>query len=214
MKIALITLLFFLNNSTKEYTYEVSVKTNFLIHNKPQLKKAFSKNELITSYKKMGYKLIYTKNHKNKSINNCFFIFEHEIKDKDFKQNRILIVTKLRSINNYQILYKLDNIIYDKNYTMTCYSGNNKEAFNKIVVKGNYITVEQNKCTETKEEILHEFLTFKYYEQYNDYLLTKYSSILEQTKIGDDYSFKLLTNKEFGRIKLPAPQSLPTLRNI
>ena len=125
MKIALITLLFFLNNSTKEYTYEVSVKTNFLIHNKPQLKKAFSKNELITSYKKMGYKLIYTKNHKNKSINNCFFIFEHEIKDKDFKG-------KFSSLlDDVSVLYKKNQT--NVNEIIKCFLSNcNQEAIDLL----------------------------------------------------------------------------------
>jgi hypothetical protein len=201
MKIVLITILaFFLNNSFDKKIHNAPSNIDYFIYQKIKSKDVLTKNEIIETLKKIGYKLIYAKNHKN--ISNCFFIFEHEIENKDFKQNRILIVAKLKTINEYQILYKLEDIIYDKNFTMTCFSGKNKESFNKIATSGNYITIEQNRCTETKEEILHEFLTFKYNKLYNDYLLIKYSSVLEQTKIGDEYPFKLLTNKAFGLIKL------------
>lgn len=203
MKVYLILIMFiFINNSSNVSNNDLSKKIDLSIFKNVQIKKGLTKKELILSYKKIDYKLIYTKLHKNKIFNNCFFIFEHEIKNKDFKQNRILIVTKIDRKNNFQILYKLDNIIYEKNYTMTCYSGNNKEAFNKIVTNGNFLTIEQNKCTLIKGEILHEFLTFKYDKVSNDYLLVKYSSVLEQINIGDEYNSKLLTDKEFGEIKL------------
>lgn len=200
MKIILISILFSIFN--------ISLKIDDNHKNYIQSYRAFQKSdvhtkaELIELYKKDGYKLIYDKKHKSKDCNNHFFIFEQEIKGNNFKQNRVLIYTSSLSKKKYKIISVLDDIIYDKNNTITCYSGVNKESFNRIVVKGNFITIEQNRCTNTKEEILHEYFTFKFDKEANDYFLTKFSSVLEQTKIGDSFLFSTFLEKDFGKIKL------------
>lgn len=202
MKVILILMFLLANNNQLIGNYFLNQRSSFYDISNTISKEVYTRKELISNYDKKGYKLIYVKNHKNKIINNCFFIFEHIIQDKNFAQNRILVLTKLKSRDNYEIIFKLDNIIYDKNYTMTCYTGDNKESFNKIATKSSFITIEQNECTNTLNEIVHEYFTFKYDHLKNEYFLIKYSSTKEQTKIGDEYLLNLLTEKEFGEIKL------------
>ncbi len=200
MKIILISIfIFFLNNSLEiENNNKNSIQSNSVV----QKNEVYTKIELISFYIKKGYKPIYNKKHKSKDCNNHFFIFEQEIKGMNFKQNRVLIFVSSISKKKYKIISVLDDLIYFKNSTITCYSGDNKETFNKIVTKGNFITIEQNRCTSNHEEILHEYFTFKFDKDSNDYFLTKFSCVLEQTKIGDSFLFSTFSEKDFGKINL------------
>jgi hypothetical protein len=181
---------------------------NNLVKNEYLTQDIFSKEEMVFLYKKMGYKLIYIKPYNIKQTNNCFFIFEHEIGNKNFKQNRVLVSTKLISSNKYKLQYKLEDIIHDKDYTNTCYYGINKEAFRKIVIKGLYMTIEQNCCTKRQGETVHEYLTFKFDMTANDFFLNKYSIEIEVTNhvdnnvVKDFYPKETLTEKDFGKLKL------------
>jgi len=57
-------------------------------------------------------------------------------------------------------------------------------------------------CALPDQTVIHEYYTFRFKSESNDYFLTKYSFVIEQKSIGDEYPVQTLTNKDFGEISL------------
>ncbi|MFH7015051.1 hypothetical protein [Flavobacterium sp. FlaQc-47] len=94
--------------------------------------------------------------------------------------------------NNYQV-YKNLNIIYTSN--STCPS----DGFQSLVVKDNYLTIEQNTCGGWY--IIDEYTTFKFDITSNEIVLHKFGqSFTDRKDPNKDVPDSVLSNKNFGKI--------------
>jgi hypothetical protein len=155
----------------------------------------YTKNELITKFKLLNYRLVYQKRHSYKTVNNTFFVFTEFYPKRNVQKGRVLVICEIIG-KKYKIININDSIIYPSTY---CSQVN--DAFSKIVTNGYYFTIEQSSDTKYRKEIAHEYITFKYCVEELKYILEKYSIIIEHIDV-DEYPWETLTKQEFGNIEL------------
>ena len=184
MKYIKIVVVFFIFNLSNANTFRIA--TDSIL---------YTKIELRNKYTSLHYKLLYEKEHAYKNIKNQFFVFSKLDNKLGIESHRVLITCQ-KIKGKFKILDINDAIIYNKNYSTDV-----NDSFSKIAVKGLYITLEEFSPTKYQNEIVHEFITFKYDVANTKYYLEKYSVIVEHINV-DESDVQTLTKDDFGKIEL------------
>lgn len=123
-------------------------------------------------------------------------IFEPKViksdSDNDVTMNSPVYILINNGNNNYQV-YNNSNIIYTSN--STCSS----DGFQSLVVKDNYLTIEQNTCGGWY--LIDEYITFKFDTNSNEIVLHKFGqSFTDRKDPNKEVPDSVLSNKNFGKI--------------
>jgi hypothetical protein len=145
-------------------------------------------------------------------------VFERQKSELDFAQEREIVICEAVKPKLYKILTVNSKAIYSKYNAIQC---DKADAFSKLVTKKSYFTIEEFICGRENTNI-HEYFTFKYENDLKEYILNRYSIVVQQ-KLGpdddnhyviDEFPIQTLTKNELDNISIKTfdPNKLNSLR--